>query len=162
MDTQLLGTGGTYYVMSQLALHELHASCTFGNAPYVDVLVSAPDGSRTVAIQVKTALWATRDRGRGSDRKPFELQWPLGHKAARLSNPWFFFALVDLRGLQPDTIPDVYVVPSPFVAAYCAPWIDDVKWARLHIGVEEMEPYKNRWELITEAIQSRVHVETGV
>jgi hypothetical protein len=113
---------------------------------HVDVLVNAPDGSTTVLIQVKTAFYAIRERGRGAGRRPAELQWPLGHKAAKLSNPNYFFALVDLKGLNPGTVPDVYLVPSPFVASYCAPWLE-VKWLRLHISIKDMEPYKNRWDL---------------
>jgi hypothetical protein len=56
MNSQLLGTGDTYYVMAQLALRGFHASCTFGNAPYVDVLVSTPDGHTTLSIQVKPKI----------------------------------------------------------------------------------------------------------
>ena len=146
MDPQLLGTGGTYYVMSQLALQGFHASCTFGNAPYVDVLVSAADGRQTLAIQVKTAFKATRGR------VPYELQWPLGRRAAKIDHPNFFFALVDLKELAATAIPDVYIVPSAFVSSYCAPWVDEVKWVRLHIAYDAMQPFKNNWDSLHHAL----------
>ena len=94
--------------MSHLALRGFHASCTFGNAPYVDVLVSAADGRRTLAIQVKTAFKATRERWQESERVPYELQWPLGRRAAKIAHPNIFFALVDLKELAATAIPDVY------------------------------------------------------
>lgn len=153
MSSQLLGTGGTYYVMAQLALRGFHASCTFGNAPYVDVLVSAPDGHTTLSVQVKTALRATRYRGRGENRRAYELQWPIGYKAATTSNDNLFFAFVDLFGLEADTVPDVYVVPSEFVKSYCAPWVEEVKWVRLHIPHEQFQCFRNNWEDLSEALK---------
>ena len=84
-DSQLLGTAGTYYVLAELAARNCHASCTFGNARYIDVLVSARDGSKTVAVQVETAREARRFKGRGTSKRLHELQWPLGRKAAKLT-----------------------------------------------------------------------------
>jgi len=153
VSSQLLGTGGTYYVMAQLALRGFQASCTFGNAPYVDVLVSAPDGHRTVTIQVKTARYATRFRGRGDDKVPYELQWPVGYKAATTSFPTLFFALVDLWGLEPDTVPDVYIVPSRFVKSFCAAWVDKVPWVRIHVPYKRMRRFKNNWQLLQDALK---------
>jgi len=153
MNSQLIGTGGTYYVMAQLALRGFHASCTFGNAPYVDVLVSAPDGHTTVSVQVKTAWYATRYKGRGEDRRPSELQWSLGYKAATTSSPNLFFAFVDLFGIEADTIPDVYIVPSKSIKSYCAPWVDKVSWVRLHIEYEDFQQFRNNWDILLKALK---------
>ena len=81
----------------------------------LDILVSNQEGTRTVAIQVKTTDWAVRERGRGDARAPHELQFPLGFKAAKIDNPNLIFAFFDLRGIGSDDSPDVYLVPSDFV-----------------------------------------------
>lgn len=151
-DAQLLGTAGTYYVMAQLAARDFHASCTFGNAPHVDVLVSARDGRKTVAVQVKTASEARRYKGRGKSKRLHELQWPLSRKVAKLNHRGLFFAFVDLKGTRLRQVPDVYVVPSAFVFAYCEPWVDDVKWVRLHITPDKLSPFLEQWDLLRQAL----------
>jgi hypothetical protein len=149
---QLTGTGGTYYVMAQLALRGYHASCTFGNAPFVDILVAAPDGAKSVSLQVKTATDARRWRGRGEAAVVKELQWTLGHRLAKHARPGLFYAFVDLKDLEEGEVPDVYVVPSAWVKTFCAPWVDSAKWARLHVRPEDMEPFKNNWTQLKEAL----------
>jgi|HubBroStandDraft_2_1064218.scaffolds.fasta_scaffold2089818_2 hypothetical protein len=68
MNSQFISTAGTYLVMSKLAINEIHASCTHGNAPNVDILACSADGSKSIAIQVKTASDAKRLRGRGAEK----------------------------------------------------------------------------------------------
>jgi hypothetical protein len=87
------GTAGVYYVMYRLAAQGYHASCTIGNAPYLDILVSSENGEHNLAIQVKTTEHAMRHRGKGDLRKPHELQFPLGHKAARLNSLKVIYAI---------------------------------------------------------------------
>jgi hypothetical protein len=144
------GTAGVYHVMHKLACEGIHASCTHGNAPNVDILVSSGDGSRMVAIEVKTTENALRLRGRGTNKHPHELQFAIGHRAAKLNSPNLLLAFVDLRGYA--STPDVYVYPSAVVAAYCAPWIDKVSMARFHVPITTAEPYKNNWQLIRDAL----------
>lgn len=149
-DRQFLGTAGTYYVMAELAFQNIHASCTFGNAPYVDILASAPDGSRTLAIQVKTAFNAVRRRGRGEERKPDHLEWPIGRKIAQIASPSLFLALVDAKKCK--GAPDIYVVPSTFIRDHFEGRLEELKWVRLHIGLKEMDRFKNNWTLVREAL----------
>lgn len=119
----------------------------------VDVLVSHAEGTRTLAIQVKTTEWAMRLKGRGQDKVPHQIQFPLGYKAAKINNPNLIFAFVDLRGLLDDGLaPDVYLVPADYVCRHCADWVDDAKMVRLHIGLTDMEPFKNAWELVLTAL----------
>ena len=151
---QLTGTGGTYYVMAQLALRGYHASCTFGNAPFVDILVAAPDGAKSVSLQVKTASDARRWRGRGDARVVNQLQWTLGHRLAKHARPGLFYAFVDLKSLGQGEVPDVYVVPSAWTKAYCASWVDSVKWARLHVSPKDMAQFKNNWDRIKETLSA--------
>ena len=50
---QFTGAAGQYYLAYGLAVRQVIASLTLGNAPSVDVLASSSDGSRTLAFQVK-------------------------------------------------------------------------------------------------------------
>lgn len=140
------GTAGVYYVMYQLAAKGYHAACTHGNAPHLDILVSSEDGDRTIAIQVKATEYALRDRGRGDLRQPHHLEFPLGHKAAKLSRRGVLFAFVDLAG------PTVYLVPSIEVAKFCAAWVDSVKMVRFHAPIEWLAPYREAWGLVAEEV----------
>lgn len=154
MNAPLTGTGGTYYVMAQLALKGYHASCTFGNAPFVDILVAAPDGSKSVSLQVKTATEARRWRGHGDSRAVKELQWTLGRRAAKHARTGLFYAFVDLKSFARDEVPDVYIIPSIWIKEYSAPWVDDpsVKWVRFHVSPDKVEASKNNWDQIAEAL----------
>lgn len=145
------GTAGVYYVMYQLAARGFHASCTHGNAPYLDILVSSEDGDHSLAIQVKATAYAVRHRGRGEQRQPHHLEFPLGHKAAKLSRPGVLFAFVDLATGAGDG-PTVYLVPSAEVAKYCASWVDSVPLVRFHPLVEWLTPYREAWGLVAAAV----------
>ncbi len=118
----------------------------------VDVLVSNSDGSQTLAIQVKTTNWATRQRGRGDQKQPFQLQFPLGYKSAKIDNPRLLYAFVDLLSNGDGVCPDVYIVPAQFVFNHCEAWVDKVKLVRFHIPIEELAPFKNNWSLIAESV----------
>ena len=47
---QFTGAAGQYYLAYGLAVRQVIASLTLGNAPSVDVLASSSDGSRTLAF----------------------------------------------------------------------------------------------------------------
>jgi hypothetical protein len=145
------GTAGVYYVMYQLASRGFHASGTMGNAPYIDVLVSSEQGDRSVAIQVKTTEHAMRHRGRGDQRKPDHVEFPLGRKAALLNRPGVLFAFVDLAIWTPKQVV-VYLVPSTAITEWCRPWIDKVKMVRLHQSIELMEPFRENWGQIASVV----------
>lgn len=151
MNNQFISTAGTYYVMYKLAMNQIHASCTFGNAPHVDILASSIDGSKSVAIQVKSSTCAIRWRGRGKIKKVDHLEWNLGYSAAKTSFENLFFIFVDLEDDYSGGT-TVYIAPSSFIFNYCKPWVDDVKWVRLHIPIIEMEPFKENWEIIKNAL----------
>jgi hypothetical protein len=153
MDNQLLGTCGVYYAMSRLAFQEVHASCTFGNAPHVDILASSKDGSKSVSLQVKTAKYAKRFRGRGNNKFLHEYQWYLGFKAARASFPNLFMIFVDLNIYDKDSRPDCYILPSHVVSDHCKDWIDHATMARFHVSPSKIEPFRNKWDLIKDALK---------
>jgi hypothetical protein len=142
------GTAGVYYVMHKLAADGIHASCTHGNAPNIDILASYGDGSRTVTIEVKTTEHAIRLKGRGAAKQPDHLEFPLGRRAAKLNHPALVIAFVDLRVFSADRVPDVYLYPSAVVADLCASWVDTVPMVRFHPPLAAAEPYKDRWDVI--------------
>ncbi len=143
------GTAGLYYVMHRLAAEGIHAACTHGNAPHIDILASAADGSLTLAIQVKTTEHALRLKGRGEAKQPHRVEFPLGRSSAKLSQERVFFAFVDLRVHDgPEIAPDVYIYPSTVVAAHCASWVDQVPLVRFHTLVAAAALYKNRWDIL--------------
>jgi len=154
MNPQLVGTAGTYYVMAQLAYQGFHAACTLGNAPSVDILVASEDGEHSLCLQVKATTRATRMRGRGENKAPVQLQWALGHRAAKLNSDSLFFAFVDMKDFAVPGIPDVYVVPSGYVYKHCEQWVDQVKWVRFHVDIGEMEQFKNNWNLLKRRLTS--------
>lgn len=151
MNGQFIATAGTYHVMSKLSIKGVHASCTFGNATNVDILASSEDGSKLISIQVKTAIEAKGTRGRGEERKLHHLEFNLGHKAAKANFENLFFAFVDLD-YDYEQIPVVYIIPSKFIYEYHKDWVDDIKWARFHIKIEEITPFRENWELIKSAL----------
>ena len=150
MNGQFISTAGTYFVMSKLAMNEIHASCTFGNAPAVDILVSSADGAKSIAIQVKTAEYAKRWRGRGEAKHFHHLEWNLGGKAAKTSLPNLFFAFVDLD--EDQEAPTDYIIPSKFIFEFCKDWVDEVSWVRFHPEVDDIEEFKENWDLIKNAL----------
>ncbi len=148
----LTGTAAVYYVMYQLAARGFHASCTHGNAPYLDILVSSEDGERVLALQVKTAGYATRARGRGEERKPAKLDFPLGFKASKLNRPNVWFAFVDLDGKSEASEVAVYLIPSSWLFEFCKEWIDTVPMARFQPTIEQVAQFRNAWDQIATVV----------
>lgn len=146
--TALTGTAGTYFVASRLAHQGLHAAVTHGNAPFVDVLVSLPDGSAAVSLQVKTSASALRKRGRGKNRVDHHYEWDLGRKAATTARDDLFVAFVDLK--KYDKIPDVYIVPSRVLKKRYEG--RNLKRWRYHPSLEEIKPYRNNWDLVRDRL----------
>ncbi len=150
----LVGTAGVYYVASQLAMRNLHAAVTYGNAPSVDILVGLVDGSATLSLQVKTARSAVRTRGRGKDKKEHHYEWEMG-KSAKLYRADLFFALVDLKGGK-NELPDVFVIPSKVMSDWYRDTVDrlfhgnETEWIRkrYHVGIKSIEQYKNNWSIL--------------
>ena len=120
----LTGTAGVYYVASQLAMHGFHAAVTYGNAPYVDILVGLSDGSATLSLQVKASENALRAQGRGLNKEPHHYEWDVGMKSAKLHHPSLFYAFVDLK-VGTEQLPDIFFVPSKRVFDWFKKLIDE-------------------------------------
>jgi hypothetical protein len=149
IPSKLTGSGGEHFVACKLSAQGFVAALPREGAPSVDILASNLDGGKTVAIQVKTTDSAMHTRGRGKNRKPADLQFPLGHHCAKLNGENLLFAFVDMNGLQSETQPDLYVIPSRFVFDCCTSWVDKVKMVRLHITIAQMDQFKNNWKPVT-------------
>jgi len=149
--SQLTGVAGVHYVASYLSFLGFHAVPTTRNVRGPDLLVSNLDGSKGVSLQVKTTVWAMRTRGRGDEKKPHHYEWDIGWSSAKVSHPHLFFALVDLKDFQ--GLPDVFIVPSEVICEYFKGG-DPQTWrrARYHPSVEEVEQYRNNWDLLRKVL----------
>ena len=153
MNGAFISAAGTSLVMSKLAINEIHASCTFGNAPIVDIIACSADGTKSITIQVKTAFEPKRTRGRGKEKKLHHLEFTLGHKAAKYNSENLFFAFVDLdQEWNEIPNPTIYIIPSNFIYNYHKDWADDVSWLRFHPEINEIEEFKENWEIIKRAL----------
>jgi hypothetical protein len=148
--------------MYQLAARGYHAACTHGNAPNLDVLVSSEEGDRVLAIQVKSTEYATRERGRGLDRKPAKLDFPLGHKAGKLNKPNVYFAFVDLNGNSATHEVDVYLIPSEWLFDFCKGWIDTVPMAKFQPTIQEVAQFRNAWDSVAMVVGTPTVTEDAV
>ena len=138
---QLLGIAGRHYLAYALAVRDIHASLTIGNAPSVDVLASSPDGRRSIAFQVKTSPSAYRRNRFGSEG----YEWPVG--AGVIGKYWesFWYALVDLQESQAGRNPRVFFVPSQWVAKFVKPsW----KFFPYFLPATAAERTLERWDIV--------------
>ena len=153
----LLGSAGVHYVAACFQARDYHAAPTIRNAPTVDLLVSAANGRRHLAVQVKTAQDALRLKGRGGRKRPHHYEWPFSWSslkgAARVPRKRFLFALVDMKGF-PDGVPDVFLVPSRVLLRYYRDGLPKKwKWPRYHPSVAALRRYKNNWALVEEELR---------
>lgn len=147
--SRLTGTAGEHYVAYKLSSLGAIVAIPREGTPTIDILASNLDCTKMIGIQVKTTDWATRERGRGANRKPHHLEFPLGKKSLKKFGKNLYYAFVDLNGLDwHEKQPDVYIVPSKFVHDHCVDWIDDVTMVRFHIEIEKMNRFKNNWDSI--------------
>ncbi|MFN3408723.1 MAG: hypothetical protein ACK45B_07000 [Limisphaerales bacterium] len=153
MNKTLVAAAGEHFVAYKLScLGYLAAPVRIGS-PATDLLAATLDGSRTVAIQVKTTGWAERTRGRGTNKTPHHLEFPLGHAAVEKASDSLIFCFVDLRGSAPDTLPDVYIVPAKTLLAEYKGWdIRQHSFFRHHRPIEHMAPFKNEWKPVIKAL----------
>jgi hypothetical protein len=148
-DPAMTGMAGVHHVASVLLYREIHAAITTGNAPNVDVLAGLKQGTATLGIQVKTTEYALRYRGRGEDKRPYEYQFPLGRKYAKVLIPGLWFAFVDLKRFE--SLPDAYILNSQEVVS-AFEGVEELKLWRFHRSVEEMERHRNAWQHIEEEL----------
>lgn len=149
----LVAAAGEHYVAYMLSRLGFTAALVRQGAPSIDVLASNLSGSKTIGIQVKTTEWAERTRGRGAERRPFELQFPLGHRAIEQASPTTIMCFVDLRRFDIPDVPVVYVVPTKvLIEHYAGKDIRQHSYFRHHRPIEEMSPFMNNWQPVVGAL----------
>src|SRR5438132_1002560 len=85
LSTTLSGIAGEYFVAAELSRRGYIASLTLRNTRGIDLLVSNPDATKSVGLQVKTNQGAKRD-------------WMLNKKAEVDVATNLFYVFVALRG----------------------------------------------------------------
>jgi hypothetical protein len=113
MATALVAAAGEHFVAYKLSMFDLPVALTRGGSPGVDLMVGDLTGRSAISFQVKTSRWARRDFTRKPENNRWE--WDVGPRAATLDSEALYYAFVDLRVGAGG--PDVFVVPSPQVAA---------------------------------------------
>jgi hypothetical protein len=113
-QSQFVGSAGQYYLAYSLTVRGFHAAITLGNVPDVDVVVANPDGSRLLAVQVKTSRWAYRPNRYGYEMR----EWHVGSSAVGRSAEGLWYAFIDLQETSAaERSPVVYFVPSLWVSS---------------------------------------------
>ncbi|EJB8455114.1 hypothetical protein MW332_004971 [Vibrio parahaemolyticus] len=142
--SQFVGASGQFYVAHQLTKHFIHASITVGNAPSVDIIAAKEDGTKSISIQVKTSRDAYRRNRYGSEG----CEWDVGAGVIGKSSPNLWYAFVDLK-LGSGGEPDVYIVPSLWVADFVKP-----EWSRkmYFLPSSAWDLTQNKWGLISSCL----------
>lgn len=139
--SQFVGTAGQFYVAYGLSVREINAAITLGNAPSVDLMASSADGKRTLSIQVKTSSYAYRRKRYGEEG----YEWDVNKGVIGKYHESFWYAFVDLQAEDDGWSPQVFFVPSQWVAKFVKP-----DWSRfmyfLPIRVSDLT--LERWDLV--------------
>ena len=104
MDKSLIGISGAHFVAAEMSRKGYVVTLTSRNTEGIDILASNKDGTKTVAIQVKTTEGKTEPRA-----------WILSKKSENLKSANLFYVFVTLKK---DQIPDFFIVSSADVAHY--------------------------------------------
>jgi len=140
-QSQFVGTAGQFYLGYGLSSHYINASITIGNAPSVDVIASSDDGRYSLSFQVKTSRNAYRHKRYGHEG----YEWDVGSSVIGKYNESFWYAFIDLQETDDKWNPNIFFVPSRWVAEFVKP-----DWSRymyfLPSSVQDIT--LNRWDLV--------------
>src|SRR6266851_6404324 len=112
--SQFAGATGLFHLARELARRGVHAAITVGNAPSVDLLATSDSGRRSIAFQVKTSRNAYRAKRYG--HKGYE--WDVNRAVIGKHDASFWYALVNLNETSGAIAPEVFFVPSRWVAEF--------------------------------------------
>jgi len=144
MDKSLIGIAGAHFVAGELSRKGYISTLTSRNTEGIDILASNKDGSKTIAIQVKTTAGKSNPR-----------DWILSEKIEKMSSKNLVYVFVNLK----SQIPEFFIVPSKDVAKYAKTdydiWIKspNKKGGKHHHTTIRMfrdrdGKYLNRWDLL--------------
>ena len=139
--SQFVGAGGQFYLAFGLAVREINASLTLGNAPSVDVLASSHDGRHSLSFQVKTSRNAYRRNRYGNEG----FEWDVGAGVIGKHRESFWYAFIDLREHDQRWDPRIFFVPSRWVAEFVKP-----DWSRFmyFLPTTAQDLTLDRWDLV--------------
>jgi hypothetical protein len=139
--SQFVGAAGQLYLAYGLAVREINASLTLGNAPSVDVLASSHDGRYTLSFQVKTSRKAYRRNRYGSEG----FEWDVDEGVIEKYRGSFWYAFVDLQEHDKGWNPRIFFVPSLWVAKFVKP-----DWSRFmyFLPSTAQDLTLERWDLV--------------
>jgi hypothetical protein len=95
------GIAGEFFVAAELTRRGYVASLTSKNTKTIDILASNEEGSKSVAIQVKTCDYKTIDK------------WMMTESVEKTSSDNLFYVLVNMNE---GGMPSYYIIPSTIVA----------------------------------------------
>ncbi len=148
-ETQFTTTAGIYFIAYKIALLGLVPALVRHGMRGVDLVVSNNDGSKAIALQVRTASTARRSEGGDA----FSLQFPITQRQVEVAADNGFFCFVDLRTKQPLLGPDVYVVPATQLKEeYSGMNFPKYAYVRHQRSFALMEPYRNNWDSLVQAL----------
>jgi len=116
MDSTQVGLAGEFYVLAQLAQHDLVATFTLANTKGVDILVANIELNRLFKIEVKTTSRGPRYESLFANDPCYS--WPMSAKHERLSDANLFYCFVVLR--ECTQLPKVLHCTEPLCCNVCA------------------------------------------
>lgn len=143
-----IGIAGEFFVAAELTRRGYVASLTSKNTKAIDILASNKDGSKSVAVQVKT-----------SNNKRIN-KWVMTESVEKVSSDNLFYVLVNMNEGE---MPNYFIVPSTVVASKMKEgyklWLNTpgkngqkhnptTMRTFLFSSEEEMLQYKNAWNLL--------------
>ena len=140
--SQFIGTAGQFYVAFCLAARDINAAITLGNAPRVDLMASSPDGKRTLSFQIKTSTNAYRKKRYGNEG----YEWRVNKSVIGKYHESFWYAFVNLQENRAKFEPEVFLVPSRWVAEFVK---EDWSMYIYFLPASVTELTRNRWDLVS-------------
>lgn len=138
MSSKLTGDAGEHYVAYMLFRLEVSVAVMSGGTRAVDLLATK-DGSRSVALQVKTSAANSNPR-----------QWIVGTRRPTVSADFFYVFCNIPNSLEADV--EVFVVPSVDVDQGST-WHHSPALFKI---TKETEPrYRNNWKALLDALDSQ-------
>ncbi len=140
--SQFTGAAGQFHLARELALRGINAALTVGNAPSVDVVASSSSGLQTIAFQVKTSRNAYRRKRYGVEG----YEWDVNRDVIGKHSASFWYAFVNLREANGAWSPEVFFVPSRWVAEFVKP-----NWGRFmyFLPSSVIDLTQERWDLVS-------------
>lgn len=113
ISSAIKGATGEFYVAAYLSAQNLVVALPRGGVPSSDLLVTTPNGDKTISLQIKTATQPKNSHGKYGHY----LTWAVSAKSRTINCHAHWYVFVDLldwpRGKDN---PEVYFVPSCDVA----------------------------------------------